>query len=279
MLRAHSIGAVSMRILLQLLLLLAVTTRLTIVAQEAIPNTGAAAHTASSIGPSISSASTNQQRKAANATECIAKLADNITDADRPGAKYAAVSPHCKFILFLRQTYSPYTFVAIGYGAAWAQATDQWPHYGSGTVGFGKRFGAISADTESRRFIQSFALSTILHQDPRYFPSCKKRFIDRAWYAATRVVVGRSDSGYSTFNSAEFLGSLFASSLQNAYYPRHDRTFGDTMNRFEGALSSDATGLLVREFTPDIKRLFKKHTPERVKRIERKLPIPDDDKL
>ena len=111
------------------------------------------------------------------------------------------------------------------------------------------------------------------------FPSGKKRLIDRAWYAATRVVVGRSDSGHSTFNSADFLGALLASSLQNAYYPRHDRTFGDTMNRFEGALGSDATSFLLREFTPDIKRFFKKHAPERVKRIERKLPIPAEDKL
>jgi len=35
-------------------------------------------------------------------------------------------------------------------------------------------------------------------------------------------------------NTSEFLGALFASSLQNSYYPRHDRTFGDTMNRFAG---------------------------------------------
>jgi hypothetical protein len=51
------------------------------------------------------------------------------------------------------------------------------------------------------------------------------------------------------------------------------------MNRFEGALSSDATSYLLCEFTPDLKRLFKKHTPEKVRRIERRLPIPEDDKL
>jgi hypothetical protein len=187
-LRADWIGAVSMRILLQLLLLLSVTTRLTTVAQVAIPGTVSATNTASSAGPgglSISDLQTNQRRKGTNATECTAQLAANITYADRPGVKYAALSPHCKFVLFVRQNYSPYTFAAIGYGAAWAQATDQWQHYGSGTVGFGKRFGAISADTESRRFIQRFALSMVLHQDPRYLPSCKKKFLDRARYAAT----------------------------------------------------------------------------------------------
>jgi len=124
-----------------------------------------------------------------------------------------------------------------------------------------------------------FALSTILHQDPRYFPSRKQTILARAWYAATRVAVTRNDSGDNTFNSSEFLGVLSASALQNAYYPKPDRTFGDTMNRFGGALSSDAIGNLLREFTPDMKRLFRKHAPKKIQRIEEKLPIPAEDKL
>jgi hypothetical protein len=78
------------------------------------------------------------------------------------------------------------------------------------------------------------------------------------------VVVTRNDSGDSTFNTSEFLGALFASSLQNAYYPRHDRNFGDTMNRFGGALSSDAMGYLLLEFTPDVKHFFRKHSPKKI---------------
>jgi hypothetical protein len=191
---------------------------------------------------------------------------------------YTPLSAHCKFNLFLKQTYSPYTFASAGFQATWAQAMGQWPHYGGGMQGWGKRFGATLADTESRRFIQGFALSTILHQDPCYFPSYKRTLISRAWYAATRVVVTKNDNGNSAFNTSEFLGALFASSLQNSYYPRHDRTFADTMNRFGGALSSDAISDLLREFAPDMKRLFRKHAPKEIKRIEEKLPIPAEDK-
>ena len=206
-------------------------------------------------------------------------------DGEQPRARkgqavsYSPLSPRCKFHLFVRQTYSPYTFASAGFQSLVAQATDQWPHYGGGTTGWSKRLGATLADTESRRFIQGFALSTILHQDPRYFPSPKHALLARAWYAATRVVVARCDDGHVTFNSSEFLGALFTSSLENAYYPRHDRSVGDTMSRFAGALSSDVTGNLLREFTPDIKRLFRRHTPAKIKKIERKLPIPEDDKL
>jgi hypothetical protein len=141
-----------------------------------------------------------------------------------------------------------------------------------------KRLGATVANTESRRFIQTFALSTILHQDPRYFPSRKRALIARVWYSTTRVVVTKNDNGDNTFNTSEFLGALFTSAIQNACYPRHDRTFGDTMNRFGGALSSDAIGGLLREFTPDMKRLFWKHATTKVLKIEEKVPIPVKDK-
>ena len=154
----------------------------------------------------------------------------------------------------------------------------QWPHYGGGMEGWGKRFGATLANTESRRFIQGFALSTILHQDPRYFYSPNRRFFPRVWHSVTRVVITKNDQGDSTFNTSEFLGALFSSALQNSYYPRHDRNLGDTMNRFSGALSSDAIDDLLREFTPDMKRLFRKHAPKKILKIEEKLPIPEEDK-
>jgi hypothetical protein len=81
---------------------------------------------------------------------------------------------------------------------------------------------------------------------------------------------------YSTRPSS--WGALLSSGLQNAYYPRDDRTVGDTMNRFGGALSSDAITDLLREFAPDMKRLFRKHAPKKIQRIEEKLPIPPEEK-
>jgi len=221
-------------------------------------------------------------------TSCSLRVADTVpqpsaeddgtTSAGTP-EPYAPLSDRCKFRLFLKTTYSPYTFASAAFEATEAQASGQWPHYGGGMQGWGKRFGATLANTESRRFIQGYALSTILHQDPRYFPSSKKGLFPRAWYSATRVVITKNDRGESTFNTSEFLGALLTSALQNSYYPRHDRTFGDTIDRFSGALSSDVIGDLLREFTPDMKRFFRRHAPKKVLRIEEKLPIPAEDKL
>ena len=221
-------------------------------------------------------------------TLCSLRVPDDVSrpSADRDGTtltgihlSYTPLTDRCKFRLFITTTYSPYTFASAGFEATEAQATGQWPHYGGGMQGWGKRFGATLANTESRRFIQGFALSSILHEDPRYFPSPKRHLFLRAWYSATRVVITKNDRGESTFDKSEFLGALLTSAVQNSYYPRQDRTFGDTMDRFGGALSSDVIGNLLREFTPDMKRLFRKHAPKEILRIEEKLPIPAEDKL
>ena len=60
---------------------------------------------------------------------------------------YVPLSGHDKFKLFLRRTYSPYTFVTAAAEATWAQMWAQWPDYGGGMPGWGKRFGATLADT------------------------------------------------------------------------------------------------------------------------------------
>lgn len=190
---------------------------------------------------------------------------------------YIPLSGRDKFNIFLRRTYEPYTFASTAFEATWAELSGQWPQYGGGVPGWSKRFGATLADTEARSFFQTFLLSTVLHQDPRYFPSRKTGLIPRAWYAGTRVLVTRRDDGEKTFNTSELLGTLFTSSLQNAYYPRRDRGLGDTMNRFAGALSSDATSNVLREFWPDMKRIFRKHAPKEIQKLEKKIPQQIED--
>ena len=192
---------------------------------------------------------------------------------------YVPLTAHCKLQLFLRRAYSPYTFASAAFEAGIAQMSAEWPQYGGGMQGWGKRYGATLADTESRRFIQTYLLSTLLHQDPRYFPSTRTNLVGRAWYAATRVLITRGDNGRSQFNTSEMLGAFSTSALQNVYYPRHYRTLDDTIGRFTGALSSDATSAILREFTPDLKRLFNKHCPRKVKQLEERLPIPEEDKF
>jgi len=207
-----------------------------------------------------------------------AKAAPTATPAVTPQlpnapSVYVPLTKRQKFDVMVHRSYSPYTFAGAAFSATWAQMMGDWYDYGGGMEGWGKRFGASMADAESRNFFYSFMFPVIFHQDPRYFRSNKKGLIPRAWYAGTRVLVTRADDGHNTFNTSEILASAFTASLQNAYYPERDRGFEDTMSRMVGSLSSEATSNLLREFWPDIHRIFKKHEPHRVQKLEERLPM------
>ena len=128
------------------------------------------------------------------------------------------------------------------------------------------------ADNETRQFFGNFLFPTLLKQDPRYFPRRTGGMFGRAWYAATRVLITRNDSGNAAFNYSEVMGVAFAKAVSNSYYPDRQRGGWETANRIIGTFQSDATSNLVREFWPDIRRLAHRCTP---KRWQERLSLPD----
>ena len=199
-----------------------------------------------------------------------------VTPTAAPTA-YTPLNSRQKFHIFVQQTYSVYTVANTAFDAGWAQLTDDWPAYGQGMEGYGKRYGALLANHEAGSFFENFLFPSVLHQDPRYFRRGTGHSVfSRAAYAASRVLITRADSGHDTFNSSSLLGLLFVDSLTNAYYPRPERGFGDTMSRFGGGVLSNAETNLLREFGPDMMRIFHRHEPEKIKKLEqleRKMPL------
>jgi hypothetical protein len=190
---------------------------------------------------------------------------------------YTPLTSRQKFQIFVQQTYSFYTVANTAFDAGWAQMTDDWPAYGQGMDGYGKRYGALLANHEAGSFFENFLFPSLLHQDPRYFRMGEgHRLFARIPYAASRVLVTPADSGHHTFNGSLLLGLLFVDSLTNVYYPRPQRGFGDTMSRFGGGVLSSAETNLLREFMPDMMRVFHKHEPEKLKKLEqleKKVPL------
>ena len=196
-----------------------------------------------------------------------------LPDAPSSSA-YLPLSARSKFDLFLAHTSSPETFLGITLDAGWAQLANDWPGYGQGMQGFGKRWGALIADRQAKSFLGSFLLPTLLHQDPRYFRMGRSRPLwRRVGYAISRVGITRSDNGRDTFNSSLVLSTLLVTSLSNAYYPRQQRGLSQTMSRFGGSMLGSAQSCVLREFLPDIMHIFRKYGPGRLKRLERKLPF------
>jgi hypothetical protein len=172
-----------------------------------------------------------------------------------------AINAGQKFQLAVLNTVTPYQLVISAAQAGFSQAIDSNPGFGQGAEGFGKRFGAAYADKASSEMFSTFLFPSLLRQDPRYFRMGPGSGKSRAWYAISRILVTRNDSGNNAPNYSLWMGSLASGGLSNVYYADEDRGIGLTFSRAGISIGSTAAFNLVREFWPDIKHKVFHKTP------------------
>jgi hypothetical protein len=152
------------------------------------------------------------------------------------------------------QYISLYTFVWVAGEAGINQAWDSPHEYGQGAEGYANRFGAAFVDGLTNSFFATGVYPSLLRQDPRYYRRGTGSFANRTWYAATRVLVTRQDSGRKAFNFSEILGNLTSASIGVMYYPASQRGFSHVVERGSIRLGFDAGFDVLKEFYPDIAR-------------------------
>jgi hypothetical protein len=171
------------------------------------------------------------------------------------------LTPGEKFHLFVKSAFDPATIGTVGLQAGVSQAEDEFPEYGQGAQGYGKRFGASLADEVSSGFFSNYFYSTLLKEDPRYFRLGEGSFMHRLTYSVVQEFVCHTDNGGKSFSFQNAFGAVTAGGISNIYYPSSDRGFGLTMSRSGIALLYGSVGGIVDEFWPDIShRLFRRHS-------------------
>lgn len=171
------------------------------------------------------------------------------------------LTPREKFHLFAKSAFDPVELSVVGLQAAFSQAEDEFPEYGQGAQGYGKRYGATLADEVSSGFFSNFFYPVLLKEDPRYFRLGEGSVRHRFGYALLQQIDCRRDHGGRGFCWENALGALTAGSLANAYYPPAERGLGLTMSRSAIAIGYGSLGALVDEFYPDLSRwLFHRHS-------------------
>jgi hypothetical protein len=169
------------------------------------------------------------------------------------------LTAHGKLRLFVKDKTDPFTIGWVAFEAGLAQANNDFPGYGQGAAGYGKRFGAGLADETAGGFFGTFLLPSVLHQDPRYYRLGAGPFKKRFGHALIRPVLTHKHSGGGAFNWSGILASLATSSLSNAYYPEGNRGVGATFSRVAMSLPFSMIDELVNEFGPDLeKKIFGK---------------------
>jgi len=169
-----------------------------------------------------------------------------------------------KFRVVARGNFDYIQYVWYGFLSGISQAEDSEPGYGQGAEGYAKRYGAAFADGTIENFMTGAILPTILHQDPRYFQLGHGSFIHRTWYAASRNIITRTDSGHKQFNYSEVLGGGISAAISTySYHPTADKTFTNTLSVWATQYGYDTLTLGVKEFWPDIRRkILHKHPVE-----------------
>lgn len=193
-----------------------------------------------------------------------------------------ALTGHEKFHLFVKSAFDPATIGVVGLQAGLSQAEDEFPAYGQGAAGYGKRFAASLADEVSGGFFYNYAYPVLLKEDPRYFRRGEGGFARRTLYSLEQEFVCHTDKGGRMFHFSNVLGAFTSGAISNLYYPgnslirtipatattpavpvyENDRGVALTLSRTAIALGYGTIGGLFDEFWPDLHdKLFGKHKP------------------
>jgi len=153
-----------------------------------------------------------------------------------------------KYHLAWRTAIDPVTFGFTAIAAGIEQANNSFSGFGKGPAGYGKRFGAATADTFSATFFGGAIYPSLFHQDPRYFYKGTGTIKRRALYAMASAVICKGDNGKWQPNYSFIAGNFTAAGLSNAYYPAVNRGAGLTFTNAALATASASIGALVEEF-------------------------------
>ena len=178
----------------------------------------------------------------------------NYRTAEETGV-YTPISTKRKLTIATKDTIDYPLFLLGGAFAGIAQLTDEHPTFGQGLKGFAHRYATAYADQAVGNYLTEGFLPVLFHEDPRYFRLGHGSIGHRTWYAATRIIVNKTDKGTVSFNFSEFVGNGAAAALGNAYYPG-ERHLSDNASRLGQALATDAISQVLKEFWPDIKRKY-----------------------
>ena len=101
-----------------------------------------------------------------------------------------------KFMLFVRDTYDPFSLLSNAFDAGSDQFSKRDPTFGQGVAGYGRRFGANFAQGTTSRFLSDFNVSNhFFSEDPRYYrlphggvdSASSMRWSTRLWLSTTTI--------------------------------------------------------------------------------------------
>jgi hypothetical protein len=178
---------------------------------------------------------------------------------------YQPLTPAQKFKVAAEDSFDRGTFVLAGLFAAESQLTAATPSFGHGVAAYPRYYAAATADFVIGDFMTEAVFPAVLHQDPRYFRRGSGSAWSRLGYAVGQILWTHTDSGGTQFNYSEIAGNATAVAIGNAYYA-DNRTLSGNVSKLSIQLGVDAAANILKEFGPDLDRVFSRTHPPAAQR-------------
>lgn len=206
--------------------------------------------------------STNPDAVSPNGTQQTKRILGIMPNFNSVSAdtKLPPMSPKDKFVLAAKSSFDYSSFIIAAIQAGFSMNGNSYPEFHQGVAGYGRYYWHTLADTGDENFMVSGLYPILFHQDPRFYTLGHGGFGHRAWYAATRVLVSRTDDGNRMPNFSEIIGSGSAAGLSTLYYPSKYQTWTKVGQKWLTSDIIDSANYVFKEFWPDInKHVFHTH--------------------
>jgi hypothetical protein len=187
----------------------------------------------------------------------VPQLCPNLLD---PQARFLdttmpiPMSPAEKGMLAIHDVLDPFTALTILGSSAITIGSDSHTAYGPGMKGFGKLVGVSYLQTATGEFFATFAIPSIVHQDPHYHRMPNAPFPRRLLHSVSRTVIAQHDDGSPMPNYAILLMYPIAAQISNLYVPGLQTDARSTGLRILTGYALDPVNNLIIEFLPDVAR-------------------------
>jgi hypothetical protein len=146
------------------------------------------------------------------------------------------------------------SFIFVGIQAGISQGSKAYPEFRQGAAGYGRYYWHTLADQTDENLWVEGILPVVLHQDSRYYTLGHGGFVKRGFYAVSRTLITRTDSGKETVNASEIVGAGAAAGISSLYYPTQYRTWTKVGQRWLTNALLDFGTFAAKEFWPDLNR-------------------------
>ncbi len=159
--------------------------------------------------------------------------------------------------LYLKTMINPLGFVKAGSSAGIDQWKDKPEEWEQGASGYGKRYANILGQYSIQRTV-TFGLSSVFHEDNRYFNSGKDGLWPRTGYAVASGILARHDNGRLYVSISQLGGVAAGAFLSRFWQPPSQDSAGDGAVSFGITMASNMGFGVVKEFLPDLGRAIAK---------------------